>query len=152
MHAVRRLRHALAALVRERHLAEARTVEVTQVLDLINRPDVLVELHVDNFRDFCAATGTVTRVTLFLAGLLGLAALGCCWFDVFGVLQRDGLRLLGFVVLLAVVFLLGDVALLEREAVRHVRRVHEHRILLVRLAIRAVAAVIIGHLLHLDRL
>ena len=75
VHAVRRLGHALAALVWERHLAEGLPVEVTQVLDLVDRSDVLVELHVNNFRDFGAATGTVTRVTLLLAGLLGLAAL-----------------------------------------------------------------------------
>lgn len=51
VHAVRRLGHAsLAGLIWERHLSERwMTVEVAQVLDLVNRSDVLIELHVYNF-------------------------------------------------------------------------------------------------------
>ena len=53
VHAVRWLRHALAALVWERrHLAghgPGPAVEMAEVLMLVNWPNVLVQLHIDHF-------------------------------------------------------------------------------------------------------
>ena len=154
MHAVRLWHASFARLIRERHLSELRPVEgVTEVLDLVDRSNVLVQLHIDDlgpFRFFSTAAGALARIALFLAGIFGLAALGRDWL--LGVFH--GCLMFGFIVILVAVFLLADVTLLlEWETLRHVRSVHKHRVLLILLAFRSVrAAAVLSHLLHGHRL
>lgn len=119
---------------------------MTEVLDLIYRPDILVQLHVDHFGDFCAAASTLTGIALLLTRVfvLDLSVLRRSRFlRVF-----DGRLLLTLLIILVAVLFLGDVVLLlEWEAVRHVGSVHEHWVLRILLAFRSVrAATVLSHL------